>query len=294
MPQTVSTEYLAQLVMVIKQQSQTGLLRIEQIGQHTNEQGEIYFEDGRIFHVRVGDEHGRPALQRISEWAHVMYAFQPRLKPPSHDMPTSARVRQPPEARLLPRSTPFQESNGTRSTRPLPTKNEQAELLASVIKTLPPTLETQPLESAPFTRIKTALPPTRLSQPLVLRGETLEEYIPNPPARMPPARQRWTTHQDVPAPQTALPNKPPVTPRLDSSLGNETLPGQLAIFRAKVTITSPQTMRSMERRERIVFVLLDGRRTLQHIASLLHQSESEIGQILVKLTKIGFAEYVTG
>ncbi|MGH2508844.1 MAG: hypothetical protein ACRDHZ_15775, partial [Ktedonobacteraceae bacterium] len=65
-------------------------------------------------------------------------------------------------------------------------------------------------------------------------------------------------------------------------------------FKAKVTITSMQTMQKMERRERIVFVLLDGRRTLQHIATLLHQTESEVSHILHKLVTIGFAEYVQG
>jgi hypothetical protein len=176
----------------------------------------------------------------------------------------------------------------------LPTENVQAALSASVIKTLQSTLENQQYESSAFTRIKTALPPTHMAQPLILRGETLEEYVPTPPARMSPASQRWTTHQDAALHQTVFTNKPPVTPRLDPLLSDEALPGQQAIFRAKVTITSTQTMHSMERRERIVFVLLDGRRTLQHIAYLLHQTEREVGHILLKLTRIGFAEYVTG
>jgi hypothetical protein len=48
----------------------------------------------------------------------------------------------------------------------------------------------------------------------------------------------------------------------------------------------------MNRRERIVYVLLDGYRSVENIARLTHRSESEVEQILVDLTHRGCVEYV--
>jgi hypothetical protein len=50
----------------------------------------------------------------------------------------------------------------------------------------------------------------------------------------------------------------------------------------------------MERRARIVFILLDGRRTIQDIARLTHQAEYEVEQILIDLTKRGYTHYLCG
>jgi DNA-binding IclR family transcriptional regulator len=50
----------------------------------------------------------------------------------------------------------------------------------------------------------------------------------------------------------------------------------------------------MERRERIVFILLDGRRTIQDIARLTHQPESDVEEILVQLTQDRYTQYIQG
>lgn len=50
----------------------------------------------------------------------------------------------------------------------------------------------------------------------------------------------------------------------------------------------------MERRERIIFILLDGRRTIQDIARLIHQPESEVEHILLHLTQHGYTHYLQG
>lgn len=285
MPQTVSTEYLTQLVTIIKQQQQTGLLHIEQIGQGVNGQGEIYFKDGRLFYACVGDEHGEPALKHISEWAHVIYTFQPINKPPNRSRSTSPLARQPQEARQLPLPTPSQTNNLGRTPRL--TKNLHTAPSVPMPERMAPPSTVQQYETMPFTHIKTVPVPTPMSQSFILRGEALETYTPASPTSL-----RWMKQQDLVVSQPALPSQPFMAVYPEQVPGAEPLPGPQAIFRAKVTITSRQTMQQMERRERIVFVLLDGQRTLQHIAYLLHQPESEVGYILLKLTKMGLAEYV--
>ena len=59
-------------------------------------------------------------------------------------------------------------------------------------------------------------------------------------------------------------------------------------------IATAQAIQRMERRERIVFILLDGRRTIQDIARLTHQAEYDVEQILVYLTRTGYTQYVRG
>lgn len=307
MPQTVSTEYLTQLFNAIKEQHQTGLLRVEQIGRRINGLGEIYFEGGRILNVHVGDERGEPALKRISEWEHAIYTFQRLDKAPqghqSTSLPESRQLEQAQEsteprlsalALLLQQRATSQVNNVTHLSRPFPTKKLQGTSSPFVTETSRLSSDEQLRESAPLTRITTALPPIRISQQLILRGETLEEYRPTTSTSISPASQRWTTHLNPESQTREMPQKPPATPRLTPLSGDEAQPGKLAIFKARVTVTSTQVMQDMGRRERIVFVLLDGRRTIEHIANLLHQSENEVGQVLRKLTKMGFAEYITG
>jgi predicted transcriptional regulator len=50
----------------------------------------------------------------------------------------------------------------------------------------------------------------------------------------------------------------------------------------------------MERHARLVSILLDGRRTIQDIAHLIHRSEAEVEHVLVDLTQRGYTTYVSG
>ena len=85
--------------------------------------------------------------------------------------------------------------------------------------------------------------------------------------------------QSIPAPIDALEATPP---------------GRNAIFRARFSAATTSTMKRLERRERIVFALLDGRRSVQHIALLTHLSEMEVARILVQLFQQGYIEYIQG
>lgn len=66
-----------------------------------------------------------------------------------------------------------------------------------------------------------------------------------------------------------------------------------AIFRALPIATTPQTMEQMQRRERIVLMLLDGKRTIRDVARLVHRSELDVARTLVWLLKSGYIEYST-
>ncbi len=65
-----------------------------------------------------------------------------------------------------------------------------------------------------------------------------------------------------------------------------------AIFRARETSVATRVLERMDRRDRIVLILLDGRRTVDDVTSLLHRNEAEITQVLVRLLKSGHIDYV--
>ena len=78
----------------------------------------------------------------------------------------------------------------------------------------------------------------------------------------------------------------------EAGVENHPQPGIHAIFRVLPTVTMQPVMMKMERRERIIFLLLDGRRTLQDVARLVHRDELDVARILVRLYKQGYIEYL--
>jgi len=96
-----------------------------------------------------------------------------------------------------------------------------------------------------------------------------------------------------PLPQIQATLLPPSSPaQVDAP--EPTPPGRYAIFRARPSTATPATMKRLERRERIVFALLDGRHTLQDVARLTHQSDVSVARILVQLFKQGYIDYIRG
>jgi hypothetical protein len=66
--------------------------------------------------------------------------------------------------------------------------------------------------------------------------------------------------------------------------------GVNAVFYSLAFARAPMVISQMERRDRIVFLLLDGKRTLRDVARLIHRSELDVARILVRLWKLHFIE----
>jgi hypothetical protein len=130
----------------------------------------------------------------------------------------------------------------------------------------------------------------RITQPLVKRDEPPEEAKITPKELGP--RMRPTVRlipQTSPLRATQLPEIPRSQPLSQAILPTS---GQLAVFRQRATVIQAEFFQQMERRERIVFILLDGSRTIQDIARLIHCNESEVELILMRLAMRGYAERV--
>lgn len=337
MPQTISTEPLAQMLRSIAFQKRSGMLYVEQLGGRNAERGVIYFENGRALRAKSGQETGKAAIQKISAWKQITCSFQGMsrpfpgitrdLKPSREQVEERSLVRRLPaegrhhtdalhetqvlqdtehlrEVKLEPReaqrsgSQPLAEQEAQRSGTQRQLEQEaqrprtQTLLEQEMQRPATQTLVEQETERVAVARRPILTSPVRPNQPLILHGERLEEYTPEPTTRPSRHIERWTTHLNPPAPE--MPARPPVTPRLGPLPGEEILPGRMAIFKARAMITTARAIQQMERRERIIFILLDGRRTIQDIARLTHQPESDVEQTLMNLTQRGYTQYVRG
>ncbi|GAC1474285.1 MAG: hypothetical protein PVS3B1_14950 [Ktedonobacteraceae bacterium] len=68
--------------------------------------------------------------------------------------------------------------------------------------------------------------------------------------------------------------------------------GVFAVFRLKPIVTIHHLLNCVERRDRIVLLLLDGRRTLRDVARLIHRNEVEVARVLVRLLKRGYIDFL--
>ena len=64
--------------------------------------------------------------------------------------------------------------------------------------------------------------------------------------------------------------------------------GVHATFKILLWATDPKVMSSIDRRDRVVFLLLDGKRTIRDIANLVHRNELDIARTIVRLLKQGY------
>lgn len=67
--------------------------------------------------------------------------------------------------------------------------------------------------------------------------------------------------------------------------------GAAAIFIAHPMAKTANVLQQIERKERTVLLLLDGKRTLKDIGRLIHRSDVDVARSLVYLLKRGYAEY---
>src|SRR5579883_813831 len=295
MPPTITTEPLAQMLKSIAHQERTGILRVEQLGERNAGRGELYFEKGRLIRAYCGQETGRAAVQHISGWKQIPCSFH-GISSPLPIMtriltPSRERTEEKPPARL-PHSTRSQTENLKPTlelvvTEHLKGARSRPEVITETQERVPHASET---DAGPETNPHGSA--SALDQPLVLHGERLEKYASGPADRAARSVPRWTTHTDR-ARQT-MPRRPPHTPRLGPLPGEEVLPGRTAIFKARPMVATAQAIQRLQRRERIIFILLDGRSTIQDIARLTHQPEADVEQTLVRLAQSGYAQYIQG
>jgi hypothetical protein len=301
MSNTISTEPLARMLRSIALQKRTGLLRVEQLGDGGKELGEFYFERGRLLQARAGQEMGQAALKCISSWKHITCSFDGMSRPRPGNIPVQVNpidlvdpLQRQEERGMLVRMLPprvSQTGDLARSSLPLSRQEEMRQRLpAGEPLTYPP--NPQPADPTTSANLKASMPAGSMTQPFVLRGNTLETYVPARTPRALRSNQRWTTHTNTQAQVPARPETLPVTPHVHTTPADDAPREHQIIFRARRTTSSGEPVQLAERRERIIFMMLNGKRTIQEIARLIHYSEAEVERILIQLTKRGYTEQV--
>jgi len=134
-------------------------------------------------------------------------------------------------------------------------------------------------------------PPPHSTQARAMRPIEFEETRQTPAIGMPviPKSLRHVS-------STTLPTQPAKTPQaiMPPRRESSTLPGMDAIFRALPMAKQSSIINQLDRKDRLVFLLLDGRRTLYTIKHLVNRSDADVVQTLVHLLKQGYIEYIQG
>jgi hypothetical protein len=292
MPQISVTEPLAQMLRSIALQERTGVLRIAQLGERHMGRGELYFEKGRLIRAYCGQETGKTAVRQISAWKQITCSFHSISKP----LPVITRVLSPsqerreeqPLAQTRFATVPQTEDLHPAATSMLSTHRKSSKRRpADRQEQRPSALDDTINEVYASTNLQLTPLPAREHHLSILYRESQEAS----PDRTTRTILNRTTHTS-PARQELPP--PLLTPRPVFLSEEDVLPGRNAIFKACSMVATAGAIQRMERRERIVFILLDGRRTIQDIARLIHQPESEVEHILVHLTRSGYTQYIQG
>ena len=292
------TEHLTRVLHTINQNRRTGLLSVEFVGKQTNEKGEIFFERGETVFARTEHEWGETALGRIMNWSEVYYSFFDGVQLPvqhrglfdlhtagsiprsEHDAPLRKTLSQMPEApapTLLPQPYlklsdklfPAQEiANQAKDSLKL---SEAATMMLknySPPKTLSHTSDqSRQTPLAPVSKRATRPLDTRDLSNISWEARTVTPELPP------------LTHQGTGEMRPAF---PPDNPAFEARRWRH---GLETIFRAEPDALAPAVIKQMERRDRVIFLLLNGKRTISEIGRLVHRNEADIVQSLVKLLK---------
>lgn len=105
-------------------------------------------------------------------------------------------------------------------------------------------------------------------------------------ARLPQAAQPGRSARPAPALTTAH------TEQMTEGAKEMAQQGVNATFKAVLWATDPKVINQIERRDRVVFLLLDGNRTIHNIARLVHRNELDVARTIVHLLKQGYIIHI--
>jgi|SRR5579859_2293738 len=271
----IFTERLAHILQSIALQQQTGRLSIENVGEQQSEKGEIFFVHGDTVFAHTEHESGEAALYRMMNWREVHYSFFEGLRAPTQ-MNQQKRIVQSP-----------------RQTRPLlPIELEQTRPIPAMHITASP-IELEAAGSTPAIGMP-AIPKSVRPSPITPGYRAPRQDYHNSSIPQVGGPNSLQPHSySLPAPKdphdfaTPLPS---ARSQLEEGIVEMSQHGDSAVFRTLPQATKQHVINSMERRERIVFLLLDGKRTLRDVAHLVHRSEMDIAHITAHLLKQGYIE----
>ncbi|MEO8971457.1 MAG: DUF4388 domain-containing protein [Ktedonobacteraceae bacterium] len=274
----ISTERLINVLQSIALKQQTGCLSIERERGHTpgEEKGSIFFERGDTVFALTDHESGETALFRMLKWKYVSYTFTEGIHYTPERHITGSLSHQAPQALDILRLSSIKAAE-IRQTPPIGI----------------PALRAFMPEQLPVEMVETQLlPAINLADiPVPVPLEMALHVTPSVQSTVFSQRDTRNT-QDTPATW----KHEQVTPcDHEGELSHENFVIQMgvtSIFHALPSAITPGILRRMERRERVVLLLLNGKRTLHDVAMLVHHSEVDVARTLVHLLKQRYIEHI--
>lgn len=286
--QAVRSERLLSVLQDIALRQQSGRLSVMRVG--TEETGEIFFIEGDTVFARTEQDLGEMALLRMMSWREVAHTFSALARSAQAARGDTGQLEQRALRRqaLLPlRQTDEHASSGelpivdSRSAEQLRISDEETIELPSLKLPAAPAQHPRPLraQAAMLRPMPTAPTPARSWKSsgagAISRQQTGEMFQ---------VSTELSVEKDV-ASTTGSWSAGELVTQTDAS-------GEArALYRAIPAATSSQVLQSLGRKERVTLMLLDGKRSLGEVASLLHHTLQETAQALEYLRQQGYIEY---
>ncbi len=285
----ISTERLVNVLQSIALKQQTGCLTVarEQGQTQATEKGNIFFERGDTVFALTTQASGETALHSMLNWKQVSYTFIEGIRYLPEESSSGFGI-----TRRITRDL----SDDSDDASPRPSRLSQTLNMRrlSAIKAaegrqtppigIPALPKTLPV-SSPIEMVETHL------LPAINLADIPTPLPPEMPLHEPPAVQCMIFSQcDTEKREQIMPGEQKSE---RTSHDSSVVPmGVTSIFRALPLATAPSALSRMERRERVVLLLLNGKRTLRDVAILVHQSEVDVARTVVRLLKQGCIEHL--
>lgn len=286
----ISTERLVNVLQSIALKQQTGCLSIAREHtpgnkrEHTQgiEKGNIFFERGDTVFALAGQESGETALFRMLKWKNVSYTFTEGMRYTPERNATGSLLSLAPQVPQVLHKLDILRLSSMKAAENRQTPPIGMPALSEVMPVQLPTemIETQLLPAINLAEIPVPMPPD-----MALPGTP---SVQSAVFSQRDARDAWDARDTGKHEQVA-----PCDREHHEGHESHAIPmGVTSIFRALPCATTPVVLSRMERRERVVLLLLNGKRTLRDVAGLIHYNEVDVARTLVRLLKQRYIEYI--
>ncbi len=279
--QYITTGQLGNVMRLIALGGQTGLLRVVRGQGNTREGGEVQFINGRITTAIVGQMMGRSAIAVLHSWSESAYLFEdgifyepqgPEIVVDWNAVTSSGSLPPMGSGSFPPGSFPQGQSGPIPSPGPhsqpnlsIPAQGGSGPMSGSY-----PPQSNYGLGNGTYPPGSGSFPPGSGPMPGYGTGP-----LPRPEA--------WGAPDSGSLPGQSSPPQP-VPPQVAARLAR---PGTILVRTMRF---DPNAMQTLDRRERQVILLIDGRRTIDEVLRLTRRSQEEIRAILAHLIMLGLVE----
>ncbi|MGO8948469.1 MAG: hypothetical protein ACLQUY_12575 [Ktedonobacterales bacterium] len=258
--QFLTTSRLNNIISMIVLGRQSGILRVVRGQGSTRELGQIQFVDGTAVSALLGRLTGGNALSVLQNWGECVYSFD------ENPVPEAASLANPDSMNYYAGSPAYEGSQ--------PTLDPASSFQPGGSWPTYGAMNSQPNPSP--------LPPSSSFGNSFPRAGSQPGFTPVPSGRytgdMPDFDAMYGEMQPAPSQRTGYPST--------ASLG----PGVLALCPRRTSLSENVDQLPLDRRERMVLLLIDGRRNLSDLARLTRRTEHEIFRVIEHLSGLGLIQ----